>query len=100
MESNFQLTSDILRNLNLINQVYTIKVLKEHLMSKFGTNKNNIILSTNLRTTLGISKQIKSININTVLMIIKANHTIPIIKPNCMFLEYNQEPDYVHNISI
>ena len=47
---------------------------------------------------IGICKEIKSININTLLSIIKMNHTIPIIKPKCVFYEYNQEPIYVNNI--
>ena len=98
MESDFQLSNDLLNNLNLLNQVYTVKRIKEHLISKFRNNKNDIVLSSSLKTILGISKEIKSININTLLMIIKINHTIPIIKPNCMFLEYSQEPEFVHNI--
>ncbi len=98
MESDFQLSNVLLTNLNLLNQVYTTKIIKDHLISKFSKNKNDILLSNSLKTILGISKEVKSININTILMIIKVNHSIPIIKPNCMFLEYNQEPEFVHNI--
>ena len=58
-------------HLNLLNQLYSTKRIKDHLISKFSINKNDIVLSNNLKTILGISKEIKSININTVLMIIK-----------------------------
>jgi hypothetical protein len=100
MDSDFQLTNDLLNNLNLLNQVYSTKRIKDHLISKFSINKNEIVLSNSLKSILGISKEIKSININTVLMIIKINHTIPIIKPSCMFLEYNQEPEFVNSLVI
>jgi len=99
MESDFQLSCVLLNNLNLLNQVYTVKFIKEYFISKFGNNYNkNIVLPNNLRTIIGISKEVKSIDINTLLMIIKMNHIIPIIKPKCIFLEYNQEPEFVYNI--
>jgi hypothetical protein len=99
MESDFQLSCVLLNNLNLLNQVYTVKFIKEYFISKFGNNYNkNIVLPNNLRTIIGISKEVKSIDINTLLMIIKMNHIIPIIKPKCIYLEYNQEPEFVYNI--
>lgn len=99
MESDFQLSCVLLNNLNLLNQVYTVKFIKEYFISKFGNNYNkNIVLPNNLRTIIGISREVKSIDINTLLMIIKMNHIIPIIKPKCIYLEYNQEPEFVYNI--
>jgi hypothetical protein len=98
MENEFQLSVSLLNKLNLLNQVYNIKIIKEYFISKFGKNKNNIILPNDFKQIIGISKEIKSININTLLSIIKMNHTIPIIKPKCVFYEYNQEPIYVNNI--
>jgi|688.fasta_scaffold891665_1 hypothetical protein len=99
MESDFQLSHILLNNLNLLNQVYTTKFIKEYFISKFGNNNNkNIVLPNNLRTIIGISKEVKSIDINTLISIIKMNHIIPIIKPKCIFLEYNQEPEFVYNI--
>jgi len=99
MESDFQLSCVLLNNLNLLNQIYTVKFIKEYFISKFGNNySKNIVLPNNLRTIIGISKEVKSIDINTLLMIIKMNHIIPIIKPKCIFLEYNQEPEFVYNI--
>ena len=99
MESDFQLSCVLLNNLNLLNQVYTVKFIKEYFISKFGNNYNkNIVLPNTLRTIIGISREVKSIDINTLLMIIKMNHIIPIIKPKCIYLEYNQEPEFVYNI--
>lgn len=99
MESDFQLSCVLLNNLNLLNQVYTVKFIKEYFISKFGNIYNkNIVLPNNLRTIIGISKEVKSIDINTLLMIIKMNHIIPMIKPKCIYLEYNQEPEFVYNI--
>jgi hypothetical protein len=99
MDNDFQLSNNILNNLNLLNQVYTTKFIKEYFISKYGkNNKSNIEIPNNLKTILGISKEVKSIDINTIISIIKMNHTIPIIRPKCMFLEYNQEPDFVYNI--
>lgn len=95
---SFQLSNVLLTNLNLINQVYTTKCIKEHLILKFSKNKTDIILPNNLKTILGFSKEIKSVNIKTLLMLIELHHTIPIIRPTCMFLEYNQEPEFVYNI--
>jgi len=99
MESDFQLSTILLTNLNLLNQVYTLKYIKEYFLSKFGNNtKTRVVLPNNLRTILGISKEVKSIDINTLIAIIKMNHIIPIIKPKCIFLEYNQEPEFVYTI--
>lgn len=99
MESDFQLSHVLINNLNLLNQVYTIKYIKQYFISKFGNNNNkNIVLPNNIKTILGISQEVKSLDINTLLSIIKMNHTIPIIKPKCIFLEYNQEPEFVYTL--
>jgi hypothetical protein len=47
MESDFQLSSVLLSNLNLLNQVYTPKFIKEHFLSNFGNNSKKYVVLPN-----------------------------------------------------
>ena len=98
MENEFQLNQNLLDYLKLLNCSYTNKTIKDELTKKFKNNRNNVILTNEFKQILGISSEIKTINIDTLISIIKMNHSISLFKPKCTYLEYNQKPEYVNSI--